>query len=362
MRILWEVIPSQVMGAAKKPWIRQHQAGALLAGAVLSLGVQSGAGLAQAGINGPSPGVICDQSAGICYDRQGPSIGLTQTYLGSLAAGRLTDALRTQPAGNAFQLSNGVLCDLPAASCWNDGWNKTQLSTTLTQQLFGSLPAPLGGLQGLQTPAQGIVCDPAGQVCYDQAGLSMGLTRQYYGALAEQTVLRNLNGQAAPKQFRLSEGSACDVLARTCWSDGWNRQRVNVALSSQLFGGGGASGAISKPSPGGGTVVTSRPANCRITRWFKVLYSGTCTVQQSNGNRLRNLNVQLQDGSTFAISRQRGSYQLTDAQGTSWPLQVRDQGATLSFIWSDRILTVTPQGQPSNGINLGQLINSLLGQ
>lgn len=331
-----------------------------VAAGALILGMSALPIRAQSAINGPAPGVICDQNGGVCYDRQGPSIALTQTYLGSLAAGRLTEALRTQSAGSDFRLSNGVVCDLRAAACWSDGWQKAQLSAPLTQQLFGALPAAQGGLGGLQVPQQGIVCDPAGQVCYDQAGLSLGLTRQYYGALAEQAVLRNLNGQAAPKQFRLSQGSACDVMARTCWSDGWSRQRVDVALSNQLFGSGG--GGINRPSPDG-TGLSSRPAQCRITRWFKLITSGPCTIQQTGGNRLRNLNVQLQDGTTFAINRQRGgAYELTDPKGTSWPLQVRDQGTSLSFSWSDRVLTVTPQTKPSSGISLVQLINTLLGQ
>lgn len=342
--------------------LQRHLAATTVATGALVLGLSAGPIRSQPTINGPAPGVICDQTGGVCYDRQGPSIGLTQTYLGSLAAGRLTDALRNQPAGSDFRLSNGAVCDLRAGACWSDGWQKGQLSRPLTQQLFGAIPGPQGGSGGLQTPQPGVICDQAGQVCYDQAGLSLGLTRQYYGTLAEQTVLRNLNGQAPPKQFRLSDGSACDVLARTCWSDGWSRQQVNVALSNQLFVSGGGSGASNRPSPDG-TGLTSRAAQCRITRWFKVIYGGTCTVQQSGGNRMRNLNVQLQDGSIYAVDRQRGgAYQLTDPQGKVWPLQVRDQGSALSFAWSDRILTVTPQTRPSSGMSLMQLINGLLGQ
>ena len=95
---------------------------------------------------------------------------------------------------------------------------------------------------------------------------------------------------------------------------------------------------------------------------FKVLYNGTCTIEETGGNRGRNLNVQLPDG-LYAISRQRGgTYQLTDPQGKVWPLQVRDQGTSLSLIWSDRVLSVTPQNKPTSGMSLGQLINSLLGQ
>lgn len=30
---------------------------------------------------------------------------------------------------------------------------------------------------GLSLPQKGVVCDPAGQICYDQQGISLGLTR-----------------------------------------------------------------------------------------------------------------------------------------------------------------------------------------
>lgn len=210
------------------------------------------------------------------------------------------------------------------------------------------------GLSGLQTPKAGVVCDPATQLCYDQVGLSLGLTREYFGAYAEQSALRNLGGQAPPKQFRLSNGSACDAMARTCWSDGWNRQRVSVALSNQLFGnGGGGSG-------GGGS--TSRLATCSITRWFKTLYRGSCELRENRGSRGRHLQVLLQDGSSYSIDRPRGgSYHITDPKGAVYPLQVRDQGRSISFGWADRLLSVTPQNAPASGLSLGQLIDSLLG-
>lgn len=332
----------------------------LLSAGLLSTGLAGfpSASEAQTAITGPAPGVICDQAGPTCYDRQGASVGLTQTYFGSIAANRLTDELRNRPQTNEFRLSNGAVCDLRLASCWSDGWQKAQLAPKLTQQLFGSLPpahnGSAHGLQGLQAPRPGVVCDPGGQICYDQAGLSLGLTREYFGAYAEQSALRNLGGQAPPRQFRLSNGSACDGIARTCWSDGWSRQRVNVALSNQLFGGSGG---------GGGSGGTSRPAQCRMTRWFKSLYNGNCELRETRSNRGRLLEVSLQDGNVYTISRPRsGSYQISDLNGTSWPVQVKDEGRTISFSWSDRVLTVTPQVAPSSGLSLGQLIDSLLGQ
>lgn len=315
---------------------------------------------AEGAITAPAAGVICDQAGPTCYDKQGPSIGLTQTYFGSIAANRLLGELRERPTTNDFRLSNGSVCDLRAVTCWSDGWQKAQMAPKLTKQLFGSLPATAnqsgGGVQGLQTPQAGIVCDPSSSpVCYDKSGLSLGLTREYFGAFAEQTALRNLGGQAPPRQFQLSNGSACDLNARTCWSDGWNRKQVNVALSTQLFGSAGGTGA--------GTASTqTRAAQCRMTRWFKSLYNGNCELRENRSGKGRLLEVSLQDGNTYSISKPKGgSYQLSDAKGKTWPVNVNDQGRSVSFTWSDRVLTVTPTAAPSNGNSFGQLLNNLMG-
>ena len=316
---------------------------------------------AQGAITAPAPGVICDQAGPTCYDKQGPSIGLTQTYFGSIAANRLLAELRERPTANDFRLSNGSVCDLRAATCWSDGWQKAQMAPKLTQQLFGSLPPAAnqsgGGLQGLQTPRAGIVCDPGSSpVCYDQAGLSLGLTREYFGTFAEQTALRNLGGQAPPRQFRLSNGSACDLNARTCWSDGWDRKQVNVALSNQLFGSANGTGT-------GAASTQTRAAQCRMTRWFKSLYNGNCELRENRTSKGRLLEVSLQDGNIYSVSKPRGGgYQLSDVKGNSWPVNVNDQGRSVSFTWSDRVLTVTPTAAPSNGNSFGQLLNNLMGQ
>lgn len=341
--------------------------GLLSAGLLTTIGVNplfpAARAEAQDGITGPAPGVLCDRAGPTCYDRQGPSVGLTQTYFGSSAGNRLTSELRNRPQVNDFRLSNGAVCDPRAATCWSDGWQRSKLAPKLTQQLFGapqsSYTTTGNALQGLQTPQSGVVCDQGGQLCYDQAGLSVALTREYFGTYAEQTALRNLAGQAPPRQFRLSNGSSCDINARTCWTDNWNRQQVNTALSNQLFGSAGNSNV-------NGNVNSSsqiRSGQCRLSRWFTTLFIGSCELRETRSNQGRLLEVSLQDGTAYNISRPRGgAYQISDRNGASWPVQVNEQGGSLRFSWSDRVLTMTPQTTPNGGTSLMQLINTLLGQ
>ena len=319
----------------------------------------------QQGFNNPTPGVVCDQMGSTCFDRQGASVPLTQTYFGKNAANRLNKQLRGRPAPGDFLLSNGALCDLRAMTCWSDGWRRSQVSSQLSQQLFGSTPSSSSGynngLQGLQTPRAGVACDPSTKTCYDQSGLSLGLTRDYFGSYAEQTALRTLAGQMPPQQFRLSTGSSCDVTARTCWNDVWSRQQVNTALTNQLFSPGGIGG---NPSTDYQTSTTeTRQAQCTVSRWFQTLVKGSCEVRETTNNLGRLLEVNLQDGSRYSITRPRtGNFELRDPQGKIWPLQVRDQGQMVSFSWSDRVLSVGDQGTTNSGQSLGDLINRLLGQ
>ncbi|MFO7629249.1 MAG: YcgJ family protein [Prochlorococcaceae cyanobacterium] len=304
-------------------------------------------------ISSPAEGVLCDSAGSICYDAQGPSIGHTQTSFGRTASERLTRQLSSGPPVQDFRLSNGSVCDTRARLCWSDGFSKNRVAPRLTQKLFGSTSGSNSNSSGnssagLNRPQPGVVCDPAGQVCYDRMGLSLGLTREYYGTYAEQRVLSNLRGQAPPRQFRLSTGAACDLDVRRCWSDGWQRRSVDASLTRQLFGAE--------------TSSTTRLANCRLTRLFKVQSSGGCQITEQRGGGARSLDVALQDGSTYSFSRWRGEgFQIIDSKGTNWPVRLSDQGSTISFSWSDRVLTVTPQRQSNpGGPSLGQLIDALL--
>jgi len=340
-------------------------AGSSLAAAAISLslvGVDAMAQLQTRPVTGqlsaPAPGVVCDGAGPVCYDAQGPSIGHTQTYFGRLAADRLTRELAGRPPVQEFRLSTGALCDSRANLCWSDGYSRRTVASQLSQQLYGSSGGGGSGggmnsgggnttLGDLQLPVAGVLCDRREKRCYDRQGLSLALTREYYGIYAEQSALRQLGGQQPPKVFRLSNGAVCDVAAQRCWSDGWDRRTIDTTLSRQLFGQGG--GAV------------ARQAQCRLTRWFKTLASGSCEIRERTSARGRKVDVALTDGSVYTFSNFRGEgYRITDGQGATWPVRVSEQGNNLSFSWSDRVLQVTLE-RTSSSQSLIQLLNTLLG-
>ena len=316
-------------------------------------------------VNSPTAGVICDQQGPICYDREGPSATLTRYYFGESSANRLEAMLRGKPSLNYILLSNGTMCDLRSRSCWSDGWRKRRLDSRLSQSLFESTVTPGvtygAGLQGLQTPREGVVCDPVSQTCYDQNGVTLGVTRDYFGTFAEQNARRNYERQATQQVFRLSNGTYCDLSARTCWSDLRTRRQVNAELTNYLFNQGSISRSEWGEYPSSTRQI--RQAQCVITRWFQTLFRGDCELREQTNNFGRLLKVNLQDGSHYSIRRPNtGNYELIDPQGKIWPLEVREKGRTVDFNWSDYVLSVSDTSSNNNGINLLQLINILLGQ
>jgi heat shock protein HslJ len=97
-----------------------------------------------AGLESPDQGVVCNPQRAICYDRYGPSIGLTEGFLGKIAADRLTKVLRGSANGNSrgttYSPSDGVECARETGPCQLHG----QLQAALTRVLFGPMSRPAG--------------------------------------------------------------------------------------------------------------------------------------------------------------------------------------------------------------------------
>ena len=87
------------------------------------------------GLSSPDYGVVCHASRAVCYDRYGPSIGLTEAFLGREAAERLTTTLRQNPPDNrpgaSFSPADGVECQREVGPCRVGGTLHQPLSTVL---------------------------------------------------------------------------------------------------------------------------------------------------------------------------------------------------------------------------------------
>jgi hypothetical protein len=74
-----------------------------------------------AGLESPDGGVVCNLKCAICYDRYGASIGLTEVFLGQVAAERLTANLRNSGTDNPWAMAlspaDGVECIRGTGPC-----------------------------------------------------------------------------------------------------------------------------------------------------------------------------------------------------------------------------------------------------
>lgn len=92
------------------------------------------------GLSSPDHGVLCNGARGICFDRFGPSIGLTEAFLGKVAADRLTATLKEQPAdhapGTVFSPAPRVECVRETGPCRVDG----EIHNGVGAVLYGAWP------------------------------------------------------------------------------------------------------------------------------------------------------------------------------------------------------------------------------
>ena len=94
-----------------------------------------------AGLTSSDHGVVCNSRSGACFDRFGPSIGLTEVFLGTGMAHALTDTLRDTPPdrgpGAEFSPGENVTCRRETGPCRVDD----VVDEALTAVLYGPRPA-----------------------------------------------------------------------------------------------------------------------------------------------------------------------------------------------------------------------------
>jgi heat shock protein HslJ len=98
------------------------------------------------GLTSPEQWVLCNPPRGVCFDRMGASIGLTEAFLGQEAAAHLTDVLREisdHSSSSIFAPANGVECGVKTGPCCVNGVDHAEL----TDILYG--PSPLRAENGV---------------------------------------------------------------------------------------------------------------------------------------------------------------------------------------------------------------------
>jgi len=217
----------------------------------------------------------------------------------------------------------------------------------------GYAPQPMPG-QSLLYPSAGVVCDQPAQRCYDSNGLSLALTSQYFGSYAEQSALQSLGGRRPAHVFNLSNGNTCDVRRLSCWSSAMGQVMINQPLTTQLFGGVPAPAPYPTPYPAPQPQPSANnfTAQCRLMRSGMQLFNGPCALVEVRQGFQPRFEVNLQNGPRYVFEQVQGGYQINDAQGGSWPVQLSDNGSSGLFRWADMSLSATqnnyrPESNPN---------------
>lgn len=108
--------------------------------------------------------------------------------------------------------------------------------------LLAALPAAASQRLGgeVYTPTSGVVCDRKAQFCADAQGISLGLTREYLGAKAEDVMLGRIRDAGGPAGYDLtwfafSNGVDCKTRQQVCYVSKHSDQ-VDTGHTRALFG------------------------------------------------------------------------------------------------------------------------------
>jgi hypothetical protein len=200
------------------------------------------------------------------------------------------------------------------------------------------------GARAVNFPQPGVICDSPTQICFDQQGPSLPLTRQFFGQVAANRLLAQLTGRPPQREFMLSGGQLCDLNQRTCWDDGWRRRAVSVPLSRQLFGAGPMPGPMPVPGP----QVSQGNRSCQLNQRGMPMFNGACRLYRQNDGYSQSYVVEMGSGQVFRYQRRGNLLVLNDATGT-WPVFLFDRGNSVQFRWANLLLDVTRPMQARGG-------------
>jgi len=193
-----------------------------------------------------------------------------------------------------------------------------------------------------------VICDAPRQVCFDNQGASIGLTRLYYGPGASNRLMAQLSGSPPQREFQFSGGQLCDIRQQICWEDGWRRRVVSPKLTRQLFAASPTAGPSAGPGVVGPAPAPAGERMCQLVQRGLPVFSGSCRLYRQSENFWQYYVVQMDSGKLYRFQRRANTLVLRDATGL-WPVVVADRGATVQFRWANLLLDVSRPRQAREG-------------
>lgn len=218
--------------------------------------------------------------------------------------------------------------------------------------LVGALPVAAQSSK-VDFPRQGVVCDLSTKRCFNYEGVSVPLTREFFGSYAERELVPKLSGNRRPTQFTLSDGKTCDVRRQTCWDDSQGGNNVSKSLTSQLFGNRGAWNNNGSGSSGWGNDNNwqqpgQASSSCELRQGNRRLFEGSCLLNRRESANGMAYNVELADGQRYSFYNRQGRLVLQDSSGL-WPVQISNRNGDVNFRWADRQLVTRDRRWANQG-------------
>lgn len=185
---------------------------------------------------------------------------LRATQIGGIGMGRaallFSLALTFAPhaAAEKFSMIPGVECDRDAQLCTDErgpsvGLTRLYLGDEAADRLLATLealddarpPAPTEPAEPtIHYPKRGVACDDLVETCYTAKGHHNGMTKATYGSDAVKSLARRaaLPPGDLDAIVRPGRGEVCDRSSQTCYSDG----RADASLTRLQFGADAAAG------------------------------------------------------------------------------------------------------------------------
>lgn len=190
-------------------------------------------------------------------------------------------------------------------------------------------------------PRQGVVCDLTSKRCFNSEGVSVPLTREFFGSYGERALVPTLSSNRRITQFKLSDGKACDVRRQTCWDDGQSGKNVSRSLTTQLFGNRGTWN-------NNGQQAEQANSSCELRQGNRRLFQGNCLLNRRESSNGVAYNVELADGQRYSFYNRQGRLVLQDSSGL-WPVQISNRNGDVNFRWADRQLVTRDRRWANQG-------------
>jgi hypothetical protein len=147
----------------------------------------------------PDRSTACDRATQICYVGGRASVDATERHLGDDAARRLQEHVvdaKKEPKW-VFEPDGDTSCDMRTQVCYGaKGPNVKQTRKYFGEEAAARLERNLAGSGGgappITRPKKKVGCDASVQVCYDENGPSVKLTKKYFGEEAAKKLKKQM--------------------------------------------------------------------------------------------------------------------------------------------------------------------------